>query len=463
MSSTIVSGPAEAGSDLSVFPLSPDVEEGTGAVETAQPSSLVGRWLDSRLPTGGLWRHSDFLRLWASETVSQLGTQLSMLALPLLAALSLDAGPGQMGLLTAAGSAPVLLFGLPAGVWVDRMRRKPILVLGDLGRAVLLALIPLLWILDALRIEALYAIAFGVGTLTIFFDIAYVSFLPTLIRRDQLLDGNGKLEASVSFAQVAGPGLGGWLIGLITAPFAVAIDAVSFLLSAWFLRRIRAEEPPPAPSAERRHILSEIAEGMRVLLANPLLRPLAGCGATFQLFGWAFLAVYVLYMTEDLNLGAGAIGTVFALGGVGALIGAMIAEPLARRFGVGPTIVWARLACGLGGLVVPIAVVVPAVALPMVIFAEWFQWLTLVVANVNTLSLRQAITPDRLQGRVNATWRFLVSGMIPLGGLLGGLLGEVIGARWVLVVGVVGMLAAFGWLAVSPVRRLRVVPTAPAD
>jgi MFS family permease len=203
--------------------------------------------------------------------------------------------------------------------------------------------------------------------------------------------------------------------------------------------------------------LTEIGEGLRLVLHHRLLRPLAGCSATFQFFGWAFLAVYVLYMTDDLGLGPAAIGTVFALGGVGALIGALIAEPLARRFGVGPTIVWARLACGLGGLVVPIAVVAPGVALPMVLFAEWFQWLALVVANVNTISLRQAVTPDRLLGRVNASWRFIVSGMIPLGGLAGGFLGEAIGAQWVLVVGVVGMLAAFAWIAVSPVRGIRSV------
>jgi MFS family permease len=411
-----------------------------------------------RLPSGGLWRHGDFLNLWAAETVSQLGTQLTMLALPLAAALSLDASAAQMGVLTAAGSAPVLLFGLLAGVWVDRLRRRPILVGADLGRAALLALIPLLWLFDALRIEVLYAVAFGVGTLTVCFDVAYLSFLPTLVRRDQLLDGNGKLQASASFAQVAGPGMGGWLIGLIMAPLAIAVDAVSFLVSAWFLARIRTVEPPPAAVAERRRVWAEIGEGIRLVLANPLLRALAGCSATTSLFGWAFLAVYVLYMTDDLGLGAGAVGTVFALGGVGALIGAVLAEPLSRRFGVGPTIVWARLAVGVGGMVIPGAVAVPALALPLVLFAEWFQWLALVVADVNTISLRQAITPDRFQGRVNATWRFLVAGMVPIGALLGGVLGEEFGVRIVLVIGVLGMLAAWGFVAISPVRALRTPP-----
>jgi MFS family permease len=482
MSSTtsIPSGPVVAGTepDLVGSPPSIDLEATASRPGRAVPFSPgrpprasratthPSRWLPrpSRwLPRTGLWRHADFLHLWAAETVSQLGTQLTMLALPLTAALTLDARAGQMGLLAAAGSAPVLLFGLPAGVWVDRLRRRPILVATDLGRAALLALIPLLWLLDALRIELLYAVAFGVGTLTVFFDIAYVSFLPTLVRRDQLLEGNGKLQASASFAQVAGPGAGGWLIGLVTAPFAIVVNALSFLASAWFIGRIRTVEPAMTPRAERRHLLAEVGEGLRLVLANPLLRALAGCSATTSLFGWAFLAVYVLYLTEDLGLGAAAIGSVFAVGGAGALIGALLAEPLARRLGVGPTILWSRLAVGLGGMVVPVAVLAPDLALPMILFAEWFQWLAIVVADVNTISLRQAITPDRLQGRVNATWKFLVAGMVPLGGLLGGALGELYSVRLVLVVGVLGMLAAFGFVAFSPVRALRTAPVPEED
>lgn len=422
-------------------------------------SNRRGRVRRPSWPATGLWRHPGFLKLWGAETISQLGTQLTGLAIPLIAALSLDASPAQMGLLVATGTAPALLVGLFIGVWVDRLPRKPVLIVADLARAALLGLIPVLWIADALSIELLYAIGFGIGFFTVFFDVAYLAFLPALVGREDLLEGNGKLQASASFAQVAGPGIGGGLIALITAPAAIAVDAVSFVLSAVLIGKIETTEPPIDRTAHRPRMIPAIGEGLRAVVADPLLRALAGCSGTTTLFGWGFLAVYVLYMTDDLGLSAAQIGFVFATGGVGALIGATLAGPAARRFGVGRTIVGSRVLVGLFGLTVPAAVLVPAVALPMILIAEFAQWLFLLVADVNTVTIRQAVTPDRLLGRVNATWKFIVSGLIPVGGLMGGLIGEWFGVQTTLVVGILGMLAAAIWVWASPLRSMTTIPT----
>ncbi len=396
--------------------------------------------------------------LWAADSVSQFGSQITLLALPLTAALTLDATAAQMGFLTAAGTLPWLLIGLFVGAWVDRRPRRPVLVAADVGRTLLLLAVPAAWALDALSIELLYAVAFLVGCLTVFFDVAYLAFLPALVRRDQLLEGNSKLGASASVAQFAGPGVAGGLVSLVSAPFAILLDALSFLLSAFFLRRIQAEEPAPAPTVSGRQVRADIIEGLGAVLRDLILRAITGCGTTTTLFGYAFLAVYVLYLTDHLGLGPGAIGAVFAIGGVGALLGAMAAGPAARRFGVGPTIIGARLLVGLGGMVIPVAVLVPAVALPLVVAAEFFQWLMLVLADVNSLSLRQAVTPDRLQGRVNATYRVMVWGFQPVGALLGGALGSLFGPPSALVIGVLGMLAAVGWVYWSPMRGLSEAP-----
>jgi MFS family permease len=416
--------------------------------------------LRGRLRFAGLWRQPDFINLWTAETISQVGSQITLLALPLAAALSLDAGAAQMGLLAAAETLPALLFGLFAGAWVDRLPRRPLMVVADLGRAALLAIVPAAWFLDVLQIELLYVLAFLVGVLTTLFDVAYLSLLPSLVRRDQIIEANSKLQASASAAQVAGPGIAGILVGLITAPWAIAVDAVSFLFSALFLTRIRVEEARPEPDAgpADRSVRREIGEGLRVVWNHPLLRPMTLTASTNTLFGFVFLSVYVLYMVRDLGFGPGSVGLVLGLGGVGALLGAFLAEPFARRIGVGPAIVLGRVLFGVGGLAVVAAFSVPGYEVPLVLFAEFFQWLVLVVADVNQVSLRQSVTPDRLLGRVNATTRFAVAGVIPIGSLLGGLLGETIGLRGALLVGVFGMLGSCVFVFFSPLRSLHELP-----
>lgn len=399
--------------------------------------------------------HREFRNLWAAETVSQCGTQISVVALPLIAVLLLDASAFEMGLLAAAGTTPFLLFGLLVGVWVDRLPRRPLLIAADIARSGLLLIIPISWVFDMLSIELLYSVAFLVGVGTVVFNLAYVSFLPSVVRRDQLIEGNGKLEMSASTAQVAGSAAGGVLVGMFTGPVAILIDAVSYLFSAWFLLHMRVTESGYHSVESRERIHHEISAGIAIVLRNATLRAIAASGATVSFFGHMFLAVYILFLTGALGLGATAVGLVFAFGGVGALLGAVMAGRLAERFGIGPTIVVSYLLFGVGGMAIPLALSVPGIALPLVLFAEFFQWMVLVAATVNVLSLRQTITPDRMLGRVSATTRFLSAGAMPLGSLLGGFLGGVIGIRETLVLGCFGMLLSAAWFIGSPVWAIR--------
>lgn len=412
--------------------------------------------------SGALWRQPDFLRLWIAETISQIGTQLTIVAIPLIAALSLHASPLQMGLLTAAGGLPRLLVGLVAGVWVDRLRRKPIMVAADLARAAILTTIPLLAALGHLTVHLLLIVTFTVGTLDVFFNAAWVAFLPILVGRTHLGDANGKLMASGSVAQIAGPALGGSLIALITGPLVILLDAVSFLCSAFLIHRIGKPEPALNRSGARRRLLPEIREGLRALVHSPVLRALTASSATITLAGWMFLSVYVLYMADDLGLSARGIGFVYACGGVGSLIGTVIAVPVARRFGLGPAMFWAAVLFGACGLAVPLALFVPAQALPLVVFAEFSQWLTLLVLDVNRVSLRQAMTPDRLQGRVGASSQVLIGGMQPIGSFLGGVFAQLTSVHLTLFVACLGMFCAAAWLLRREVFTIRTLPIEPA-
>src|SRR5829696_1980852 len=377
-------------------------------------------------PTG-LWKNADFTRFWLADTLSWVGSQINVLALPLIAALTLDASAFQVGALAAAGQAPLFLIGLFAGAWVERRKRRPILITADLARAVLLLAIPIAAVFDALSMPLLYAVAFSVGIFSVFFDVSYLSYLPALVGRDRLLEANSKLESSASGAQVAGPFLGGVLVGVLTAPFAILVDALSYLGSALLLRRIESEEAEPSAPMPHESIWQQIGDGLKYVGKEPTLRALAGCAAVTNFAGWVFLAVYIIFMERELGLGATSIGLVFAAGGVGALIGSILAGRLAKRYGTGWTLVGAQFGFGVTGLLVPLAMLVPLVALSLVVAAEFLQWLMLLIYAVNAVSLRQRIAPDAYLGRINATFTFLARGMAPLGSLAGGVLGGVIG------------------------------------
>ncbi len=418
-------------------------------------------WL--RPPRGGLWRHADFTRLWAAQSISAVGSQVSLLALPLIAVLTLEASPFAVGVLGFVGGLPVLLIGLIAGVWVDRLRRRPLMIAADLGRAILLLTIPIAWWQGALSMSLLCVVTLLTGLLSVLFDVSFLSYLPTLVSRDALVEGNSKLEASASSSQVVGPGLAGWLVGVAGAPVALVLDAASFLASALFLTRIQAPEPASPPAADRASLWTEMKDGVRLVRQSRILAALVACGATTSFSAWIFYAVYVLYMTRELGLTAEAVGLVFATGGAGALAGAMLAGPVRRRFGVGPTLVGGQLFFGLTGLFVPLALFVPSIALEIVVATEFLQWLGVIVYDINAVSLRQAITPRGAEGRVNATSRFLAWGVRPFGSLLGGLLGGLIGLPWTLVVGEIGIFLAVFWLIWSPIPKLQELPRAASE
>jgi MFS family permease len=411
----------------------------------------------SLVPRGGLWRHGDFMKLWSAETISQIGSQVSGLALPFVAIVVLEASAFEVALLTVIEFAPFILISLPAGVWVDRLQRRPILVFADLGRALLLASIPVAYWADALTIWQLYGVGFAVGVLTVFFDVAYQSYLPALVARDHLVEGNSKLEVSRSGAQLAGPGLAGGLVEAVTAPVAVLVDAFSFLASALFLFRIRKTEQAPT-RAERQAgpgMKAEVLEGLRYVLGNRYLRWIAVSTATFNFFGSIIFAIVLVYAVRELELGPGVIGIVLAVSNVGYLAGALLANRLSRRFGVGPTIV-----IGASG---SIALLLLAAApksnpIPFMIAAQAISSLGVPIYNITQVSFRQAITPERIQGRMNSVMRFVVWGVMPLGSLLGGALASWVSLRFAIWVGAIGMSLAVLPVLLSPVRTLREMP-----
>jgi len=410
----------------------------------------MGLW-----PTGGLWRHPDFLKLWSAETVSQLGTQVSQLALPLAAILVLDASAFQVAFLTTVEFLPFVLLTLPAGVWVDRLRRKPILVVADVSRAALLATIPVTYALDGLTIWQLYVVGFGVGACTVFFDVSYQSYLPSLVDRDRLVEGNSKLEISRSGALIAGPGMAGALVGALTAPFAIVVDAVSFLASAGFLFRIQAREQRPKRAASP-SLGRELWEGLRYLARHRYWRPFAICTATGNFFGNVASSIFLVYAVRELGLSPQLIGLILIPVGVGGLAAALLAGRISSRSGVGATIIGAAALFGPAYLLVPLAPV--SFPIPFLVASFALLGFSLVVYNVTGISLVQTLTPERLLGRLNASRRFIVWGTIPLGALVGGVLATTIGLRPTLWVGAAGSCLCFLPILLSPLRSLREMP-----
>jgi MFS family permease len=421
-------------------------------------------------PSVSLLRQPDFLKLWTAETISQFGTQVTALAIPFVAIELLNASTFEIGLLNVVDFLPFLLIGLVAGVWVDRMRRRPVLIASDLGRAVLLSSIPLAYAFNALTILQLYIVGFLVGSLTVFFDVAYQSYLPSLVGREHLVDGNGKLEISRSAAAVLGPGLGGLLIGVLRAPFAIVVDAVSYLGSAFFVFLIRRQEAPPEQHDEAVHgprpgMRAEMAEGLRYVVTHRYLRHIAACTGSSNLFANVGFAVLMVFALRELDMPAEAVGLAFSIGSLGAMLGALTSSRIAARLGVGPTIVVFSSLSGPSLLLfaaipgnAPLAAMVGVLAL-----MGFLGGLSSVVYNVNQVSLRQAITPTRLQGRMNASMRWFVWGTIPIGALAGGALGTVIGLRETLIIAAVGESLAFLFVLFSPVRSIREMPAPVSD
>jgi len=414
-----------------------------------------------RAPSRSLWRHRDFMLLWTGQAVSEVGSMVTQVAIPLVALLTLHASTLEVALLAAANSAAFLFVALQAGAILDRLRKKPVLVRTDLARAVLLASIPLAQAFGALTLAQLYVVALASSVLTVFFDVAYQSYLPLLVDPDQLVDGNAKIGGSGAFAQFAGPGLGGLLVGLVGAAYAVVVDAVSFLISTVATAAVRDSEQQPAPPAAGARLRDEIREGLRFVIRHPVLSRVVGCTGTSNFFSGMYGAVEVVFLVRVLQASPAVVGLVFSLAAIGGLAGAATATRISRRIGSARTI-WLSLAVtGPFGLLAPAAF--PGWGVLLISAASLFASFGAVVYNTAQVSYRQAICPPRLLGRMNASVRFIVWGTIPLGAVAGGALGTLAGSRVTLLVAALGMWWAALWVIFSPLFGLRDVPATSAE
>lgn len=401
-----------------------------------------------------LLQHRDFRMLWAGDSLSQFGYMVTSLAMPLLAVKTLHATPFEVGLLTTFETLAFLVIGLPAGAWVDRMRRRNVMITADICRAAVLGSIPLAAAFDVLTLGQVYAVVLVVGCFTVFFDVSYQSYLPFLVGREHLVEGNAKLQGTQSVAQVAGPSIGGFLVQALTAPYAIVANVVTFLWSASWVGQIRAREPIPERAPDR-HLLREVHEGVAFIVRHPVLRMVAGCTGTANLWSSGGTAMVIVLLARELDLSAGAIGALMSAGAVGGLLGALGARRLAGWLGEGP-VTWLSVA-----LTAPFGLIAPFIqrnwTLGLFVVSQLIVMAGVVIYNITQVSFRQRLCPERLLGRMNASMRFLVWGTMPLGGLLGGALGSTIGVREAVLVSAIGSSLSFLWVFFSPLRTLRKV------
>jgi len=399
-----------------------------------------------------LIRQPDFLLLWAGQSISEFGSQVTVLALPLAAVLVLHASVFQVGLLTTAGYAAFLLVGLPAGVWVDRLRRRSVMIAADVVRALALASVPLAYGLGVLTLAQLYAVAFVTGVMSVFFDVAYMSYLPGLVGREHVVEANAKLQATVSLAQVSGPSAAGFLIAALTAPVAFLADAGSFVVSVVSLLAIRHREPGPE-RPEARSLRAEMAEGLRFVLRHPILRMIAGCTASFNLCSSAVAAIVIVFLVRQVGLHAGTIGVLASLGAIGGVIGALTAGLLRKWIGTARIIWVSAVVTAPFGLLVPLTS--RGFGLAYYVVGTFVTSYGVVAYNISQASFRQMLSPPRLLGRMNATMRFIVWGTMPIGGFLGGVLGSWLGDRNAIWAAAIAEMLAPIWVLASPLLRMR--------
>ena len=414
-----------------------------------------------RKPSGALWAHKDFLKLWTGQTISEFGSQVSQLAIPWVALVTLNATAFEVASLGTVEFLPFVLFTLPAGVWVDRLHRRSVLILGDLGRALLLSSIPIAYVTGHLTLAQLYVVGFLVGIHTVFFDVAYQSYLPEIVDRDTLIEGNSKLNITSSGAQLAGPGAAGGLIALATAPYAVLVDAASFVVSGAFTAWIRARTPEPEEPLERRHLMVELWEGLRYVLRHRLLFPQAMSTGISNFFSNVLFAIILVYAHRTLGMSSGLIGLVFSLSAIGWMIGAAQADRFRRWLGVGGATILGASLSGPGALL--IAFTPKRYDVEFLVAGAAIMGFGAVVYNIQQVSLRQAICPPRLQGRMNASMRFLVWGTMPIGSLTGGAIAATAGLRTAIFVGAIGGFTSILPIVFSPIRSLREFPGAEED
>jgi MFS family permease len=407
-----------------------------------------------------LLRETQFRRFWLGQTISVFGDQITQLALPIVAVLLLHADPAQMGLLTAIGLLPHLLFSLPAGVWLDRVRnRRRLMILCDVGRAAAIAVIPVAFVLGQPPLALLFGIAFVVGSLSVVFDIAWNTLFVSVTRREQYVEASALLNGSRSLSSVAGPAIAGVLIQVFTAPLALLADAMSFLGSVFFLRRITAPEPPI--EHEPGTIRQQVASGLAFIFRDPIMRPTVLAAATLNLFNFCFQGLLILYATSPSYLGVepGALGLALGLGAIGGVIGALSASRIGRKLGLGRAYLLGLVLFPASVILIPLAgsVAGPAI-LAFLFLSEFGQGVGVMILDINAGAMMQARTPDRIRGRAMGAFRFINMGVRPIGATLGGVLGGLIGVRETMFIVIVLQLTGALWLLGSPLLRLQGMP-----
>jgi MFS family permease len=406
--------------------------------------------------TTSLWRHADFMKLWAGQTVSELGSVVTRTAVPLVAVLVLGAGPFEMALLVVSASLAVLIVGFFAGAWVDRLRRRPLLIAADVIRAVVLLSVPVAYVAGVLRIEQLYVVVFLEGCLAAFFDAAYPAYVPSLIGVDRVVEGNSKLATSSSLAEIGGPGLGGGLVQLVGGPVALLVDAISFVVSAISLMLIRSPEPPRPVPTTRTPMGQEILEGLQLVRRHVVLVPLTLRSVIAHVAGSFYGVLYTIYLVEDLRLEPFVVGVVISAGGVGSLFGSFFAQRVIRRLGLGPALIWTAVGASIIGVLTPLAGGPVLLAAVMVFLPQLVGDGLQTIEGVAELSLIQGVIPNRILGRVNATLEVFSHGIAyPLGALLAAVLAGWIGVRGGIAIGWAGMAASILLLVLSPLPRVR--------
>ena len=408
--------------------------------------------LVERIPA--LLRERTFRRYWTGQTVSLVGDQISLIAIPLAAVLILGADAAEMGWLKTAELLPALLLNLPLGAWADRQaRRRRAMIAADLGRAALMLTLPVAYALDALTLGQLYAVAFGIGALTVLFEVCNTTLLVALVPTDRYVQANALVNGSRSMSWLAGPGIGGVLVQVLTAPFALVADALTYVVSAGYLARIKAVEPPPAPVVK-----GHLTEGMRWVLREPSMRALFSASGTVQFFNYMFHTLFVLYATAELGIGAGLLGLILGAGAVGGLIGAACSGAVVRRIGIGASIVVGFLGFTLPLLLIPLADGPLPLVVAVLFVAEFLSCVAVMIVDIAAGSFQMAVIPDAVRARVMGAYRTLNHGFRPLGALAGGLLGSAIGLRPTLWIATGGAVLAVLWLLPSPLSRMRELP-----
>ncbi|MEU2238890.1 MFS transporter [Streptomyces sp. NPDC018338] len=408
--------------------------------------------LVERIPA--LLRERTFRRYWTGQTVSLVGDQISLIALPLAAVLILGADAAEMGWLKTAELLPALLLNMPLGAWADRQaRRRRAMIAADLGRAALMLTLPLAYALDALTLGQLYAVAFGIGALTVLFEACNATLLVSLVPTDRYIQASALVNGSRSMSWLAGPGIGGVLVQVLTAPFALVADALTYVVSAGYLARIKAVEPPPAPVVK-----GHFTEGLRWVLRNSSMRALFASSGTVQFFNYMFHTLFVLYATAELGISAGLLGLILGAGAVGGLIGAACSGAVVRRIGIGASLVVGFLGFTLPLLLIPLADGPLPLVVAVLFVAEFLSCVAVMIVDIAAGSFQMAVIPNAVRSRVMGAYRMLNHGFRPLGALTGGMLGAAIGLRPTLWIATGGAVLAVLWLLPSPLPRMRELP-----